>query len=74
MDRDGAGSGPTLGTTGLWRRSMAVNVNATPPIAVIATTAESPISTWDTRNRRHAGSLSGSIMFNRIDQQGPSSL
>ncbi|CKS85740.1 Uncharacterised protein [Mycobacterium tuberculosis] len=75
-DPGGIGARPgTIGVgSGLGRLSMAVNVNATPPIAVMATTADTPMSNCDTRIRRHAGPLGGSTAFRRIDQQGPPSL
>lgn len=58
-DPGGIGARPgTIGVgSGLGRLSMAVNVNATPPIAVMATTADTPMSNCDTRIRRHAGPL-----------------
>jgi hypothetical protein len=69
----GAGGGAMLGTVGASRFSTPVKVYATPPIAVIATAEDSPMTSCDSRNRRRRA-LGGSTMFRRIDQgEGPSS-
>lgn len=70
----GAGTGATVRAGGTWRCSTADNVKATPPIAVMATTAHMPMINCDIRRRRQGRSLGGSIKFSRIDQPaGPSS-
>jgi hypothetical protein len=64
----GSGIGATEGTGGAWWFSIPVNVYATPPIAVIATSAHIPTTNCDSRTLRHARARGGSITFRRIDQ------
>jgi hypothetical protein len=64
----GAGAGTTVGADGTWWFSMPANVYATPPIAVMATSAHIPMINCDSRKCRHGRSGGGSITFRRMDQ------